>query len=343
MNVLYLAYLRIPTERAHGIQIMKTCEALTKAGVSVELILPTRGTHITEDPFVYYGITTRFQLTKITSPDWVWLGRLGFAASVVWFSEQCRLLSRFWDRDAVLYSRDALLLLQYVLLGRTLVYEAHAAPTWISSFVAHRAHAVVVINEALRAAYVAVGVPRIKIYIAHDAVSEVVTPRSRAELGMPEGVVVSYAGSRGKGKGVDTLETAAPTIPGKVLIITDKSPYVAREMLARSDVVVVPNSAQYKNWSTYTSPMKLFEALQSGARVVASDVPAIREVVDESAVWFFRPDDPQSLADSVSFALGDPKSQGKIARAQAIAQAYSWEARAHVIKTALDYATSTHK
>lgn len=49
--------------------------------------------------------------------------------------------------------------------------------------------------------------------------------------------------------------------------------------------------------------MKLFEALQSGALVVASDVPAIREVVDEDSVWFFKPDEPKSLAETVALAL----------------------------------------
>ena len=32
MNILYLANVRLPTEKAHGAQIMKTCEALAAAG-----------------------------------------------------------------------------------------------------------------------------------------------------------------------------------------------------------------------------------------------------------------------------------------------------------------------
>lgn len=343
MKVLYLAFIRIPTERAHGIQILKTCEALTRAGVDLSLIVPTRESAITEDPFSFYGITTRFSLIKVSTPDWVRFGRLGFSASLIWFSEQVRFLKHFWDKDTVIYSRDALVLLQFILLGRTLVYEAHAEPTWISTFVAHRAHAVVAITESLRRAYAVAGVSRQKIFIAHDAVDALSVTKTRAELDMPEGTIVSYAGSRGVGKGVETIERASAALLAKTLIIADKTPTVARQMLAVSDVVVVPNSAKYMTSSTYTSPMKLFEALQSGALVVASDVPAIREVVDEDSVWFFRPDDPVSLAETVARALSDPTREGKRVRAQAVANAYTWEARARVIQSALTYATSTHK
>jgi hypothetical protein len=322
---------------------MKTCEALARAGVDVELIVPTRKSAITQDPFTFYGVTTRFPITKVFTPDLIWLGRVGFSASLLWFSERTRFVKHFWDKDTIIYSRDALLLLQYIFLGRTLVYEAHAEPTWVSTFVARRAHAVVTVTESLRNVYAVSGVSRHKIFIAHDAVDALRETKTRAELGMPEGTIVAYAGSRGLGKGVETLEQAAQAISGTTLTIANKTPTVARQMLAVSDVVVVPNSARYMTWSTYTSPMKLFEALQSGALVVVSDVPAIREVVDESSVWFFRPDDSVSLAETVARALTDPTREGKLVRAQAIASAYTWEARARVIQSALTYATSTHK
>ncbi len=319
---------------------MKTCEALKRAGVDVTLVVPTRRTGITTDPFTYYGIETQFPLIKLFTPDWVRLGRLGFSASLVWFSEQARFVKHFWDKDTILYSRDALVLLQYILLGRKFVYEAHAAPTWISAFVARRACAVVVITESLRSAYVRVGVHWSKIFIAHDAVDQLKVIKTRAELGLPEGLVVSYAGSRGPGKGVETVEFAAKDIPGTTLVVKDKTPTEARQILAVSDVVVVPNSAQFLNWSTYSSPMKLFEALQSGALVVASDVPAIREVVGDDAVWFFTPDDPKSLAETVQKALNDPQRQGKVGRAQATARTYTWDARAQVLRAAIQFALS---
>ena len=37
MKLIYLANARIPTEKAHGRQIMKMCEAFVDAGLEVEL------------------------------------------------------------------------------------------------------------------------------------------------------------------------------------------------------------------------------------------------------------------------------------------------------------------
>ena len=42
MKILYIANIRLPTEKAHGIQIMKMCEAFADIGHKVELIVPWR-------------------------------------------------------------------------------------------------------------------------------------------------------------------------------------------------------------------------------------------------------------------------------------------------------------
>lgn len=369
MKLLYLAYIRLPTEKAHGIQIMKTCEALTRAGVDVTLVVPTRRTGITTDPFAYYSIETQFPLIRLFTPDWVHFGRLGFSASLVWFSEQARFVKHFLDKDTILYSRDALLLLQYILLGRTFVYEAHSAPTRVSLFVAHRAQALVTISESLKRAYVARGVRAKNVFVAHDACdldfSNVLTQlQSRENLNLPsDKKVVLYVGKVDKEKGVDTFAESSEWSQDPLLLVsvgdgelkkTLQQKYARTRflpqteyadlpnVLAAADVLVIPNSAQDITFSTYTSPLKLFAYLASGIPVVASDVPAIREVVDESSVWFFKPDDPKSLAESVVRALSDPEREGKVIRARAVAKSYTWDARANVIKNALIYASSTH-
>ncbi|HRY62339.1 MAG TPA: hypothetical protein P5056_01035 [Candidatus Paceibacterota bacterium] len=62
MKISYLANIRIPTDRAHGIQIMKTCEALSSQGVVVELVVPSRKNSIKEDPFSYYQVKENFKI-----------------------------------------------------------------------------------------------------------------------------------------------------------------------------------------------------------------------------------------------------------------------------------------
>src|SRR3989344_6026752 len=78
MRIAYLANIRLPTEKAHGLQIMKTCEAFVKAGHEVELIVTDRKTPITEEPFAYYGVKTKFTITRLSVPDTVHWGKVGF-------------------------------------------------------------------------------------------------------------------------------------------------------------------------------------------------------------------------------------------------------------------------
>ena len=87
MKILYIANIRLPTEKAHGIQIMKMCEAFADIGHKVELIVPWRFNFIKIEPFEYYGVKKNFKITKLPSLDLVWLGRIGFWAQSFTFAE----------------------------------------------------------------------------------------------------------------------------------------------------------------------------------------------------------------------------------------------------------------
>jgi glycosyltransferase involved in cell wall biosynthesis len=310
----------MPTEKAHGIQIMKTCEALANAGAEVELVVPDRRTPITEDPFVYYGVKNTFTLTRAWVPDFVSWGSIGFFISAILFSERAARQRSFWRADIV-YSRDALILFQYILLGRPLVYEAHTAPTWVSTFVAQRARKVVTISQGLKDAYIERGISAEKIIVAHDAVDlDFSHAPSQAEarnrLGLPlDKKIALYVGKIDREKGAHILAAASELLQDiQVVLIGDgpelsgikaafpkviclpATPYKDLPfVLPAADILVIPNSGLSPTFSTYTSPLKLFAYLASGVPIVASDVPAIREVVGDDAVRFFRPDDVQAL------------------------------------------------
>ena len=40
MGLIYFSNAHIPTEKAHGIQIMKMCEAFAKQGIELKVIYP---------------------------------------------------------------------------------------------------------------------------------------------------------------------------------------------------------------------------------------------------------------------------------------------------------------
>ena len=66
------------------------------------------------------------------------------------------------------------------------------------------------------------------------------------------------------------------------------------QWLSVADVAVVPNSAKETISREYTSPLKLFEILAAGVPLVCSDLPSLRETVDESMALFAKADDSES-------------------------------------------------
>jgi hypothetical protein len=54
-RIVYLSSARLPTEKAHGFQVMKMCEAMAGLGHDVDLLHPRRGSAPAEtDPFAYW-------------------------------------------------------------------------------------------------------------------------------------------------------------------------------------------------------------------------------------------------------------------------------------------------
>src|SRR5438105_408941 len=76
-KIYYLANVRLPTEKAHGIQIMKTCEALARLGIDLELIVPRRRNPIVQEPFSFYQVEKNFKITQLPCWDLVSSNRLG--------------------------------------------------------------------------------------------------------------------------------------------------------------------------------------------------------------------------------------------------------------------------
>lgn len=140
-GLLYVANARIPTEKAHGYQIFKMCEALARSGLRVDLCVPRRlvvDESQRGDPFAYYQTASVFRLIKLWVVDGLGLAHyaktrhyrlaslalnLTFALSLVAF-----LLLR-GHRYRWFYTRDPLALIVLTTLGRWLggqvYYEAH--------------------------------------------------------------------------------------------------------------------------------------------------------------------------------------------------------------------------
>src|SRR3989344_1645776 len=131
MKFVYLANARIPTEKAHGLQIMKMSEALSDLGLKLTLVVPRRANKIKEDPFSYYGVRENFSIARIFCFDFNvfhWLsGRLTYFFRTFVFL--CRLLFNQTIKEAeIIYSREMFSVLPLLIFGKKIFYEMHDYP-----------------------------------------------------------------------------------------------------------------------------------------------------------------------------------------------------------------------
>lgn len=356
MKIAYVANIRLPTEKAHGVQIMKTCESLVLSGADVQLVVTDRPTAIAEDPFAYYRVATRFPITYIRVPNALRFGKLGFWLDTRMFARGCRRVLRDRAYDVV-YGRDEAVLAQ--LSGTPArVWETHtgADNRAVRSLIRDGVR-IVAISQGLRDFYIKLGAPAENIIVARDAVDlePFAHPESResarARLGLPQDKrIVMYIGRLDGWKGSETLLEASTLLPSDVLLVViggeeeqiaplrSRYPHVHfagfrpyREIAdnqAAADVLVIPNTGRDRVSARFTSPLKLFTYMASGKPIVASDLPSIREVVDETSAYFVAPDDPAALARGIETALHDPSAAQKAAQAREKVTEYTWAARA---------------
>lgn len=362
MKIIYLANIRLPTEKAHGIQIMKACEAFAKSGHAIELVVPNRWTPIAESQFAYYSIKKQFPVRRIFTLDWVRWGYVGFLMQTLSFAISAARYVRSVRCDVV-YGRDEMVLAVALLFGaRNVVWESHDG-SWnaFARFVARRAAALIVVSRGGKEVYEKRGVPADKIFAAPNGVdlddfSRVESREvSRERLGLSQDArIVLYAGRLDGWKGSAVLLDAAAYLPPGVLVVvvggeerqvrelSEKytrvrflgyHPY--RELpnnLAAADVLVLPNTDESEISKTFTSPLKLLAYMASGKPIVASDLPSIREIVDEHSAFLVRPDDARALAQGIVQVLNDAERARALGeRAQELVRQHDWSTRAERI------------
>lgn len=352
MKLAYLAPIRFPTEKAHGAQIMKSCEAFVRAGIEVSLYVTSRNTSVTDDPNKYYGVSETFSIVRIQTANSSAHNKWGF----VWRNVLFGMRANVRGHDAI-YCRDVYTLLPFAFFGRIpFFWESHDGSWNIAArFITLRAKGVIVVTKAAKEWYVAHGVSPEKIHVAPNGIDlEVFSkaiPKSeaRTRLGISVNTQAAmYIGRLDGWKGVDTLLEATQYFPetlslyivgGEPVQLTELSklyPHVRflgsrpfkelADVQAAADVLVVPNTGKDAISVSFTSPLKLIAHLASGRPIVASDLPSIREIVDEQSAVLVPADNPKALAGGIVQALEAGEELAASAAERALG--FGWDTRA---------------
>lgn len=237
MRLIYIANSRIPTEEAHGIQIIKMCEAFAscdtnlrmntddrnntdRSNFEVELVIPKRFNLIKKDPFRYYGIKRNFKIKKLPCLDLIplnrYLGRVAFWIQSLSFSFSVWIYILFKKTD-IIYTRSKFVLF-LALFKKNIFFEAHTFPQNYFLYAPYlkKLKGIIVITETLKDLFFKKGTSRNKLLVAPDGVDLEMfnIKQSRGEcrrrLNLPQNQkIVLYTGHLYQWKGSTTLLQAA--------------------------------------------------------------------------------------------------------------------------------------
>jgi len=103
--------------------------------------------------------------------------------------------------------------------------------------------------------------------------------------------------------------------------------------LQRSRIGAITNK-YLDDGEKYTSPLKLYEYLGVGLKVVASALPSIKSNIPDDIVYFFEPENADELALEIISALNDQDFNRE--KVQKFASNFTWKSRAEKLKVYID-------
>jgi glycosyltransferase involved in cell wall biosynthesis len=360
-TLLYIANVRLPTDNAHGVQIMKTCEALAEEGIVVTLVHPWRINRHKGDPFDAYRTKRNFRLITLPSLDTLFLGRAGFWFQNITFTLTMMFFLVFRRFDAV-YSRDEFPLLAASYVARACVWESHTGRyNVLIARLLRRIKGLVVISRGGEDFYRKKGFSAERIVVAADGVSlgdfahSETRDVSRRRLGLPlDARVALYIGKLDTSKGVETFCAASEYLPDVRCVVVGGEPGEIAPLSAKykkvrflgwrpyrelsdnqaaADVLVLPNTARDQISARFTSPLKVFTYMAGERPIVSADVPSLREVLDDGSAFWFTPDDARDCARAIAGVFEKPaEAAARTKKARLRVEQFSWRARARTIR-----------
>ncbi|MCP4202450.1 MAG: glycosyltransferase family 4 protein [bacterium] len=380
MRVAYLSSSYVPSRRASSVQVMKMCAAFSRAGHEVHLAtkrnLSRQEVDVLDD-FAFYGVAEDFELTKIKRPAapggglvyGTGLSRFLRASRSRFDLAYCRDLYGSWL--ATRLSIPTVFEAHEPLPGpaQRMLLRLVLRPESFKRLVA--------ISQALAEDYSRL-YPELAgadLLIAHDGADPVpgsedsATP-DRAERDTMVKFRVGYVGQLYRGKGLEILVPLAGLLPNTEFQIVGGTRETLAHLSGRDlppnlrfcgfqppgrmtglydsfDAVVMPYQPQVavaggrSDAGRWMSPLKMFEYMAAGKPIVSSDLPVLREVLEDGKnALLVPPDDLEAWAEAIrrlqrSADLRD--ELGSAARHDLLAN-YTWDLRAKNVLSGLDQA-----
>jgi len=332
MRIVYVASSVVPSRLANSVHIVKMCAAFAADGHDVSLYVPLRRREeepAATDVFGFYGVAPSFRIRKFP-----WLPLPGKAQLwALWAVSALRRDAPdiVYGRDIIACALAARRGYRVVFESHIPAWLARGRSRTYFERLARspRLVRIVAISQALKEMYIAKGyLDESRIMVAPDGSDEASPAAPLPDWpGRPGALQAGYAGRLHRGKGVDLVPAVAERCPEADFHILGgdadtvaayrrrwaarpniffhgfMAPHRVPAFLARCDVCLLPNQrvvtppgkgADLANIADVTSPLKLFEYMANGKCIVASDLPVLREVLNDANAVLAPPDSVES-------------------------------------------------
>lgn len=350
MRINYMSLSYFPSRRASTVQVSRMCEAFALNGHEVDLTVKRAPAQPELDSAIAGVDVYRAPRPQVRG------GELVFSAAAA-----AHLLRTTPD---LVYARHLYSAMVAVTCGYRVVVELHELPKVSSRSLAARllrsdqVCRIVTITEALRLDTVR-ALPALdpaKLVVAHDGAAPMhLSHRRRGGRG------VVYMGGFHPGKGATTVLEIAKRVPevGFTLIggspseIAELAPTagpnvtfrghlahsLVRRELEQFDIALLPmrrtvtGASRSTNIARWTSPLKLFEYMAVGLPIVVSDLPVLREVVNDQNSLLVDVDDLDAWAVAVRRLHRDPVLAARLGveARRCLETTYAWSKRAEYV------------
>lgn len=370
MRICYLSNSVIPSRFANSVHVMRMCDAFTSLGHDTNLLC-VNGSSDTSDADIFEDYATKNNFT-IQRHYWNSLlahSRLGAMNLAI---------SALTLKPDLVYSRDVSSSFFLSFFDFPHILELHCPIKSLSQIeqffirkISNKPNRTgfVVISHALKdIVKQEISNRSIPVLVAPDAADEQVCNRTTPKITSGKSNVI-YLGHLYPGRGIEMMLLVAEKckwanfhfVGGmdssvanyKKLSFDQKNvffhgfvtPSLTREWLNSADICVAPYQEEVSilgkgNTATWMSPLKIFEYMSSGKPIIASNLPAITEILtNKKNAMLVAPNMVDQWVDALHFLNKDKTVCQKIGR-QALTdfkKKYTWQKRASKILREYSY------
>ena len=371
MKIYYIGSPEVFTEGASSIHVARMCEAFSKLGNEVTLMIPLASDCI-DDFFSFYGVNKTF---KINSCIGFGKGpKRHFLHGVVSFFK-----SIFFNDYDYIVTRNITFAFMASYIRKNIIVDIHHPPVNLFSVLAVKRFIksknivkIVCNSQGTLDSINKTGIDKFQVLNNGVNLLDFVPSKGpeefKASLNIPtESKIISYIGNTYPGRGIEKIVRLAKdyrniyflVVGGekednkiykqsisdgqKNLIFTDHVPHTdIPNYLMVSDILLIPYDEHFtikgnKIATDYSSPIKLFEYLSARKPIVASNLPSFANILkNRFNALLINPDSYEDLQESINLLLKDPEIRNKLSNnAFELSKSFTWDNRVSKMLTGL--------